>query len=40
MQTTKADETREDLSYKLYEHMQRVNGRNRGPAPLIRAKVV
>ena len=36
MQRTKADETRDDLSYKLCEYLPRVNGHGREPVPFMR----
>ena len=38
MQTTKANKARDDLSYKLYEHLLRANESNREPAPFMRTK--
>ena len=36
MQRAKAEETRDDLSYKLCEHLPIVNGRSHEPVPFIR----
>lgn len=36
MQRAKADETRDDLSYKLCEHLPRANRRGHEPVPFMR----
>ena len=36
MQRAKADKTDNNLSYNLYEHLQRVNGRGSEPVPFMR----
>ena len=36
MQGAKPNESREDLSYNLYEHLPRANGRSREPVPFMR----